>query len=116
GGQRLQGRRAQDRRRSGAERDGDQGGLPERHDANDDPALVEHRQDADDRDVDGDRAEDEPDLEGVLQWSASSAGAGRHRRDSAHARFLAMRSPMIPYGRKISTMMSKVNAMRSRSW
>ena len=46
GRQRLRGRRAQRRRPSGAERDGDQGGLPERDDADDDPARVEHRQDA----------------------------------------------------------------------
>jgi hypothetical protein len=36
--------------------------VPERDDADDDPALVEHRQDADDCDIDGDRTEHEPEL------------------------------------------------------
>ena len=33
-----------------------------------------------------------------------------------HARFLAMRSPSRPCGRKISTMISSVKAIRSRNW
>ena len=89
--------------------------MPEGDDVDDDPAPIEHRQDTDDSDVDGDRAEDEPELEGARPRIGSRAGPG-DQRGRAHARFFAMRSPMIPYGRKISTMMRSVKAMRSRSW
>ncbi len=109
-------RRAADDRDAGAERDRDQRGMAERQHVDDDPSSVEHEEQADDREIDRDDAEDEADLHRALHRRArllltNAGGGGFH----LHARFFAMRSPRIPCGRKISTMMSSVKAMRSRS-
>ena len=102
---------------AGAEPEGDQGGMAERHDADDDPARADQRQDADDRDVDSHDAEDETNVERSREDGTllPARGGGADRR-SFHARFFAMRSPMMPYGRKMRTIMSSVKAMRSRNW
>ena len=88
------------RHRAGTARDQQQRRLPEAQHIDDDPALVHREQHADRRQVHRAGAECEAD----------------QRSAAHHARFLAMRSPSSPCGRKISTMISSVKAIRSRNW
>ncbi len=87
--------------RTGAAGDQQQYRLAQRQRVHDDPALVQHQQHADHGEMHGTGAEHETDED----------GAAAH-----HARFFAMRSPSSPCGRKISTMISSVKAIRSRNW
>ena len=86
--------------RTGATGDHQQHGLAEAQRTNDDPALMQHQQHADHGEMHRAGAERQADQDGAAH----------------HARFLAMRSPSRPCGRKISTMISSVNAIRSRNW
>src|SRR5262249_47094929 len=88
------------RHRAGATREQQERRLPERKNVHDDPAIVHGEQHANRGDVHRAGAESETDQDGATD----------------HARFLAMRSPSRPCGRKISTMISSVKAIRSRSW
>ena len=88
---------------AGATGDQQQHRLPEAQRVDDDPALMQRQQHADRRQMHRARAERQADQDGAAQL--------RH-----HARFLAMRSPSRPCGRKISTMISSVKAIRSRNW
>ena len=87
---------------TGAPGDRDQHGLSEAHRVHDDPPLMQHQQHAD-------------------HCQMQCAGPERHADQNGaaharyHARFFAMRSPSRPCGRKISTMISSVNAIRSRN-
>ena len=89
------------RHRAGAAGDQQQHRLTEAQRIDDDPALMQHQQHADHREMHRAGAERE----------ADQRSARRH-----HARFFAMRSPSRPCGRKISTMISSVKAIRSRNW
>ncbi len=95
-----QSRKRAPRHRAGTARDQQQRRLPEAQHIDDDPALVHREQHADRRQVHRAGAEGEADERGAAH----------------HARFLAMRSPSSPCGRKISTMISSVKAIRSRNW
>ena len=100
GGERPERRRApacRDRG-AGAEPDCDQGCVAQRDDVDDDPTRVHQRQNADDRAIDGDDAEDEADAERPAKRRARPArrAVGDIGCRSAHARFLAMRSPRMP--------------------
>ncbi len=75
--------------------------CPERNGVNDDPTLMQHQQHADD---DRYRARTE------CEADQDCAGELAH-----HARFFAIFFTSRPCGRKINTMISKVNAIRSRS-
>ena len=85
---------------TGTEPDREQGRMAERHHADHDPARVDHRQNADDGDIDGDGAENEPQGHRPLERErrlARAAGCGIGRRGRhAYARFFAMRSPRMP--------------------
>ena len=95
-------RAAGGRHGAGAAGEQQQHRLTQAQRVDDDPALVQHQQHADHGEVHRTGAEREAD-----QHRAAHA---RH-----HARFFAMRSPSRPCGRKISTMISSVNAIRSRN-
>ena len=85
---------------AGAAGDQQQYRLTEAQRIDDDPALMQHQQHADHGEVHRAGAEREADEDGAAH----------------QARFLAMRSPSSPCGRKISTMISRVKAIRSRNW
>ncbi len=101
---------------AGAEAEGDQHSVAERQHVDDDPPLVDQRQQADKRQIDGGGAEEESGADGAPCRRAlhppRAGRPGRHRQ----ARFVAMRCPKMPCGRKIRTMIRSVKAMRSRSW
>ena len=88
------------RHRPGAPGDHQQHRLTEAQRVDDDPALVQHQQHADHREM----------------HRAGAEGEANQDCAAHQARFLAMRSPSSPCGRKISTMISSVKAIRSRNW